>query len=67
MGLKPSKKGKKHSEATCLKRMGFPFGIETTTDKKGKRIAYRGLKRMGFPFGIETLVYVATHWHDFIV
>ncbi len=38
-----------------LKRMGFPFGIET---EKWEEILemYPRLKRMGFPFGIETML-----------
>ncbi len=37
-----------------LKRMGFPFGIETDSAFVQVGAGPR-LKRMGFPFGIETV------------
>ncbi len=45
-----------------LKRMGFPFGIETWQYGDQHQHHLRGLKRMGFPFGIETWPFEQSAW-----
>ncbi len=53
MGLKQDKAVGSPACAQGLKRMGFPFGIETSKTYPF-RTSLNSLKRMGFPFGIET-------------